>query len=60
MNTEGLIVKEFDVERARKELKSCPKIVRDYVKLLISHKEHWQSLCQKAISKLREQPNTEK
>lgn len=45
----------FDDRKAEAELKNCPKIVRDYVRLLKESNERWQQLTNKAISKLREQ-----
>lgn len=47
-------VKQFDVHKAKQELKECPKIVRDYVKLLEEHNQRWKELAQKAIAKIRE------
>lgn len=47
-------VKPFDVDKAKKELKDCPKIVRDYVKLLEKHNQKWKELTQKSISKIKE------
>lgn len=35
------LVKQFDVHKAKQELKSCPKIVRDYVKLLEEHNQRF-------------------
>lgn len=45
----------FDDRKAEAELKKCPKIVRDYVKLLKESNERWQQLTNKAISKMREE-----
>lgn len=45
-------VKQFDVYKAKEELKRCPKIVRDYVKLLEGHLEKQRELTGKAIGKL--------
>jgi len=47
-------VKVFDEKTAKQELKNCPKIVRDYVKLLEECLKNQQDLTSKAISKLRE------
>lgn len=47
-------VKCFDENRAKTELKNCPKIVRDYVKLLEECLKKQQELTAKAIGKLRE------
>jgi len=44
----------FDAKKAEAELKKCPKIVRDYVKLLKESNERWKELTNKAISKLRD------
>ena len=46
----------FDEKKAEQELKKCPKIVRDYVKLLKQSNERWKDLTNKAISKLRQKP----
>lgn len=45
----------FDDRKAEVELKKCPKIVRDYVKLLKESNKRWEQLTNKAISKLREE-----
>lgn len=47
-------VNNFDVHKAEEELKNCPKIVRDYVKLLKESLDMKQQLVSKAIGKLRE------
>lgn len=47
-------VKQFDEQKAKDELKKCPKIVRDYVKLLVEHRDNWQKLCGQAIGKLKQ------
>lgn len=46
----------FDDRKAEEELKKCPKIVRDYVKLLKESNNRRMDLLKKAISKLREKP----
>lgn len=46
-------VKVFDEKSAKEELKSCPKKVRDYVKLLEEALKNQQDLTSKAIGKLR-------
>ena len=46
-------VKVFDEKSAKEELKSCPKRVRDYVKLLEEALKSQQDLTAKAIGKLR-------
>jgi len=43
----------FDAKKAEAELKKCPKIVRDYVKLLKENNERWKELTSKAVSKLK-------
>ena len=48
-------VKCFDDRGAEDALKKCPKIVRDYVKLLKENKERWRKLTGEAISKLKAQ-----
>lgn len=49
-------VNQFNDRKAEEELKSCPKIVRDYVKLLKEALKSQQELTAKAIGKLRAQP----
>ncbi len=49
-------VVQFDEQKAKEELKKCPKIVRDYVKLLIKHQDNWKDIAYKAISKLKNTP----
>ena len=44
----------FDVYKAEEELKKCPKIVRDYVKLIKKHWENQKQLTALAIKKLRD------
>lgn len=46
-------VKQFNQYAAKEALKGCPKIVRDYVKLLEEHLKMRQELINKCISKLR-------
>jgi len=48
-----ITVKQFDEKRAKEELKKCPKIVQDYVKLLKEHMENWKDISNKAIAKLK-------
>ena len=47
-------VKQFDEALAKQELKKCPKIVQDYLKLIQNHYEKQKELTALAISKLRE------
>jgi len=47
-------VKVFDERAAEAELKKCPKIVQDYVKLLKESNKRNMQLVQDAIKKLRE------
>lgn len=47
-------VKVFNEELAISELKKCPKIVQEYVKLLKQHNENWKDIANKAITKLKE------
>lgn len=47
----------FDDRKAEAELKKCPKIVRDYVKLLKESNDRWQKLTNKAIRKMRQEYN---
>jgi hypothetical protein len=49
----SIVVKCFNEDGAKEELKKCPKIVRDYVKLLNETLKNQQDLTQKAIGKLR-------
>ena len=46
-------VKCFDEKKAEEELKKCPEIVRDYVKLLKDSRDRWKDISDKAISKLK-------
>lgn len=45
----------FDVNKAEEELKNCPKIIRDYVRLLKEQTEHQKHLIAKAILKIKQQ-----
>lgn len=47
-------VKQFNETKALQELKNCPKIVRDYVKLLKEHLDISRDTTNKAIKKLKE------
>ena len=44
---------EFDVKRAEKELKKCPKIVKEYFKHIKRHSENWKILAQVAQLEMR-------
>jgi hypothetical protein len=59
----SLQVECFDEKKAEQELKKCPKIVRDYVKLLKKSRDGWRDISDKAISKLKnptnDHPNTD-
>ena len=46
-------VNVFNEQKAKDELKNCPKIVQDYLKLLEEHNEREVALTKKAISNLR-------
>ena len=46
-------VKCFDEIKAEEELKKCPEIVRDYVKLLKDSRDRWKDISDRAISKLK-------
>jgi hypothetical protein len=46
-------VKCFDEKKAEEELKKCPEIVRDYVKLLKDSRDRWKDISDRAISKLK-------
>ncbi len=50
----------FDDKKAENELKKCPKIVQDYVKLLKQSSEHWKDISYKALKKLREKESHDK
>lgn len=47
-------VKCFDDKKAKEVLKTCPKVVRDYVRLLEEALKRQQELTAKAITKIRE------
>jgi len=51
----SITVKALDAYKAKKVLKTCPKIVRDYVKALQSAVEGSQRTTQIAIAKIKEQ-----
>lgn len=53
-NNKSITVKQFDEEKANKELKTCPKIIRDYVKLLKEQVVNWKDIQHKTIQKLHE------
>lgn len=48
----SITVKTFDEQKAKDELKKCPKIVQQYVKLLQDHIINLNDLNKKAIGKL--------
>lgn len=48
-------VNQFDDKKAKAVLKTCPKIVRDYVKLIEEQSVRWQELTKIAIKKIKEQ-----
>jgi len=48
-------VKALNEYKAKEVLKTCPKIIRDYVKALKSSIESNQQTTSKAITKIREQ-----
>ena len=48
-------VKALDEFKAKEVLKTCPKIIRDYVKALKSANERSHQTTNKAIAKIREQ-----
>ena len=47
-------IKQFDEQGAKELLKTCPKKIRDYVKLLQQQIDNWKDISHKAIAKLRE------
>jgi intergrase/recombinase len=48
-------VRALNEYKAKEVLKTCPKIIRDYVKALKSSIESSQQTTSKAITKIREQ-----
>lgn len=52
-------VNSLDVHKAEEELKSCPLIVRQYVKALKNALDRQKDLTNTAISKIRELSKTE-
>lgn len=49
----SILVECFNEKKAKEEIKKCPKIVRDYVKLLQYSLSSQQLLTAKAIGKLQ-------
>lgn len=49
----SVLVECFDEKKAKDELKKCPKIVRDYFRLIQDSSDRWQDISQKAIKKLK-------
>lgn len=52
-------VKSIDTNKAKHELKKCPKIVQDYVRSLEGIYEMNKATLNKAIVKLRQKNNNE-
>lgn len=50
----SLLVNTIDVNKAKEELKKCPKIVREYVDALERSNDRWKEINKKALKKLRE------
>ena len=46
------VVNQFDVDEAEKELKNCPIIVKQYVKLLKENADRWKEINRKAIREI--------
>jgi predicted nucleotide-binding protein (sugar kinase/HSP70/actin superfamily) len=46
------VVNQFDVDEAEKELKNCPLIVKQYVKLLKENVDRWKEVNRKAIREI--------
>jgi hypothetical protein len=46
------VVNQFDVDEAEKELKNCPVIVKQYVKLLKDNADRWKEINRKAIREI--------
>jgi len=46
-------VKTFNIKKARLEVRSCPEIVRDYVRLLEESNKRWEDLTKQAVNKLK-------
>jgi len=55
----GLTVKSIDVIEVKKVLKTCPKIIQDYVTSLEHLYEGQKQLTQKAIANLRNLNNNQ-
>lgn len=51
-------VNTFNKKKARLEVRSCPEIVRDYVKLLEESNKRWEDLTKTALKKLKEKQST--
>jgi len=49
-------VKCFEEHKAKLELKKCPKIVRDYVKLIERSANNWKGISEKAIINMHRHP----
>jgi len=50
-------VESIDVTKAREELKSCTKAVRDYVRALENSITGWENVNSLALKKIRELSN---
>jgi len=50
----SIVVQEFDIRQAEEELKKCPKIVREYVRILKDCYEREKQLTHDAIKKIKE------
>ncbi len=52
-------VKSFDVLDAKEELKKCPRIIRDYVRVLEDTIERQKDLINKTIKRIEELSKSE-
>jgi len=50
----SITVKSIDEQKAKQEVKKCPKIVRDYVRALENALEMSKNTNRKAIAKLKQ------
>lgn len=51
----GILVKSFDEHKAKEVIKTCPKIVKDYVKLLNGANTRRRQMLSKALLKIKDQ-----
>ena len=53
MKDNSVRVKTIDEFEAKKQLKNCPELVRDYVKALESSRDGYKRLSEEKIKKLK-------